>query len=140
MSTRLFGLVLATILLATLHSAQAQQAKKVPRIGLLFTGESSQPSPNVEAFRQGLRTLGYVEGKTIALEYRFAEGKLERLPQLAQELVGLPVEVIVTATSPAIHAAKRATDSIPSYSRSVGIRWQPGTWLVSPARAGTSRD
>ena len=135
MSTRLFGLVLATILLATVHSAQAQQTQKVPRIGLLFTGESSQPSPNVEAFRQGLRTLGYVEGKTIALEYRFAEGKLARLPQLAQELVRLPVAVIVTATSPAIHAAKRATDTIPIVFAVSGNPMATG-YVASLARPG----
>ncbi len=67
----------------------------------------------MEAFRRGLRDLGYVEGKNILLEYRYAEGKLDRLPQLAEELVRLPVDVIVTALSPAIQAAKRATDTIP---------------------------
>ena len=105
--------LLATVILASVHLAGAQQSGKLPRIGLLFTGESSPPSPHVEAFRQGLRDLGYVEGKNIVLEYRYAEGKIERLPHLAEGLVRLPVDVIVTATSPAIHAAKRATDTIP---------------------------
>jgi putative ABC transport system substrate-binding protein len=112
MVKRLLWLV-SLILLAAGTFAEAQPAKKVPRIGLLFTIESSPPSPNVEAFRQGLRDLGYVEGKNILLEYRYAEGKLDRLPQLAEELVRLPVDVIVTALSPAIQAAKRATDTIP---------------------------
>jgi putative tryptophan/tyrosine transport system substrate-binding protein len=120
MSTRLFGLVLATILLATAHSAQAQQTQKVPRIGLLFTGESSQPSPNVEAFRQGLRNLGYVEGKTIALEYRFAEGKLDHLSALATELVHRKVSVIVTGGGPPTRAAKNATNSIPIVMVNIG--------------------
>jgi ABC-type uncharacterized transport system substrate-binding protein len=105
--------LVAVAVLAVGVIAEAQQPGKLPRIGLLFTNESSPPSPNVETFRQGLRELGYVEGKNILLEYRYAEGKLDRLPHLAEELVRLPVDVIVTATSPAIQAAKRATDTIP---------------------------
>ena len=112
MKTKFLLYALVTVL-ATVHLAEAQLPRKVPRIGLLFTIESSPPSPNVEAFRQGLRDLGYVDGKNILLEYRYAEGKLDRLPHLAEELVRLPVDVIVTALSPAIHAAKRATDTIP---------------------------
>ena len=104
---------LAVFLLASVDIANAQQSGKLPRIGLLFVGEASPPSPNVEAFRQSLRDLGYVEGKNIVLEHRYAEGKIERLPQLAAELVRLPVDVIVTALSPAIQAAKQATDTIP---------------------------
>jgi putative ABC transport system substrate-binding protein len=95
------------------HLAGAAQSEKLPRIGLLFANESSPPSPNVEAFRQSLLDLGYVEGKNIILEYRYAEGHIEQLPQLAAELVRMPVDVIVTALSPGIQAAKRATDTIP---------------------------
>jgi len=106
-------IILAAIILISPHVIAAQQSGKLPRIGLLFVNESSPPSPNVEAFRQGLRDLGYTEGKNIVLEYRYAEGNIDRLPQLAAELVHMPVDVIVTALSPAIQAAKRATDTIP---------------------------
>jgi ABC-type uncharacterized transport system substrate-binding protein len=127
--------LLATVILASVHLAGAQQSGKFPRIGLLFTGESFPPSPNVEVFRQGLRDLGYVEGKNIVLEYRYAEGKIERLPHLAEELVRLPVDVIVTATSPAIHAAKRATDTIPIVFAVSGNPLATG-YVASLARPG----
>jgi len=112
MSKKIVVPLLATIILVSAHFAGAHPPGKIPRVGLLLTDASSPPSPNVETFRQGLRDLGYVEGNII-LEYRYAEGKIERLPHLAEELVRLPVDVIVTALSPAIHAAKRATDTIP---------------------------
>ena len=87
--------------------------KKIPRIGFLSPG-SGEPSPNVEAFQQGLRELGYVDGQTIAIEYRWAEGNVERLPALAAELVDLKVDVLVAAgPGPAVQAAKPATSSIP---------------------------
>ena len=93
--------------------SEAQQPKRVPRIGMLFTGTASSPSARIEAFRKGLRDLGYIEGQNIVLEWRFAEGKLDRLPELAAELVRLKVDIIVTATNPAITAAKNATKTIP---------------------------
>ena len=77
--------------------AQAQQPTKIPRIGFLAATSPSAISARTEAFRQGLRELGYVEGKNIVIEYRSAEGKLDRLPALAAELVRLKVDVIVTA-------------------------------------------
>jgi putative tryptophan/tyrosine transport system substrate-binding protein len=92
--------------------ASAQQAGKVYRIGFLFYG-SPGPSPEVEAFRQGLREHGYVEGQNIAVEYRFASGQVGQLPELAAELVRLKVDVIVTPTTPASMAAKQATSTIP---------------------------
>ena len=107
------AILVGILFLSTVHLAGAQQSGKLPRIGLLFANESSPPSPNVEAFRQSLHDLGYVEGKNIILEYRYAEGHIEQLPQLAVELVRMPVDVIVTALSPAIQAAKRSTDTIP---------------------------
>ena len=93
--------------------AQAQQTKKIPRIGFLSAGSASTHSPRDEAFRQGLRDLGYADGKNIIIEYRFAEGKVERLPDLATQLVQLKVDVIVTSGVPQLLAAKQATSIIP---------------------------
>src|SRR5262245_55448998 len=92
---------------------QAQQPKKVPRIGYLTTGSLPSASESVERFRQGLRELGYVEGKTITIEYRYAGDKLDRLPDLAAELVQLKVEVIVVLNTSAAMAARGATTTIP---------------------------
>jgi putative ABC transport system substrate-binding protein len=89
----------------------AQHAEKVPRIGVLVASSQSFYSNRIEAFRKGLRELGYVEGKNIALEYRFAEGNAERLHELAADLVRVKVDVIVAAGSAA--AAKKATKTIP---------------------------
>src|SRR5207249_2191576 len=93
--------------------AEAQQTKKVPRIGFLGSTSFSGNPARREAFRQGLRELGYVEGKTIDVEWRFAEGNAERLPGLAAELVRLKVDVIVTGGSAVTRAAKAATLTIP---------------------------
>jgi putative ABC transport system substrate-binding protein len=99
-------------ILALPLAADAQQAGKVPRIGFLFYG-SPGPSPELDAFRQGLRELGYIEGQNIAIEYRFASGRVGQLPELAAELVRLKLDVIVTPTTPASLAAKQATSTIP---------------------------
>src|SRR5262245_54847164 len=93
-------------------AANAQQAAKIARIGWL--GQNLAPNPEArEAFRQGLRDLGYVEGRNLVIEYRDAEGKNERLPALAAELVGLKVDVIVAPVTAAALAAKQATRTIP---------------------------
>jgi len=92
--------------------AQAQQPARIPRIGILVPTSAAFFSARLEAFRQRLRELGYVEGKNIVIEWRYAEGKLERLPDLAAELVRLKVDVIVTA-GPGILAAKKASPTIP---------------------------
>ncbi len=105
----LFSL-LATIFL-TPASAQAQQPAKIPRIGFLFIGSKDQP--HLESFRQGLRDRGYAEGKNIAIEYRYAEGKLDALPALAAKLVALDVDVIVTTTLQASRVVLQATSKIP---------------------------
>ena len=104
--------LLATIFLRTPVIAQAQQAK-IPRIGYLNALFPTTNPARIEAFRQGLRELGYVEGKNIFIEYRFAEGKVDRLPALALDLVRLKVEVIVTSASQETRAAKDATNTIP---------------------------
>ena len=103
--------VMALALLASACPAGAQQAEKVARIGYLNLRAS--PDEQDKAFLQGLRDLGYVEGRNITIEYRWAEGKRERLPDLAAELVRLKVDVIVTTATPAIRAAQQATRTIP---------------------------
>jgi putative ABC transport system substrate-binding protein len=114
MKSILFWL-LAMIFLATALPVSAQQPGEVPRIGYL-NGASPTTNPvRIEAFRQGLRDLGYVEGKNIVIERRFAEGKLDRLPALALELVHLKVAVIVTSASGETRAAKDSTSAIPIF-------------------------
>jgi putative ABC transport system substrate-binding protein len=103
----------AAVLLAAPLAAQAQQGAKIARIGYLSLNLAADPIVQ-EAFRQGLRDLGYVEGRNLVIEYRDAEGKVERLPALAAELVALKVDVIVVPTStPAAVAAKQATRTLP---------------------------
>jgi putative tryptophan/tyrosine transport system substrate-binding protein len=101
------------VALVPFRLAAAQQAKKVPRIGYLTANSSSAELPRFDAFRQGLRELGHVEGQDIAIEYRHAEGNFDRLPGFAAELVGLKVDVIVGVTTNAVVAAKNATRTIP---------------------------
>jgi putative tryptophan/tyrosine transport system substrate-binding protein len=102
--------LVVVVLLAVAVLADAQQATKIPRIGVLA---ASIPSFSPSGYREGLRDLGYIEGKTIIIEARYAEGKFDRLPVLAAELVRLKVEVILTAGSTATRAAKEATSTIP---------------------------
>ena len=104
---------LQCILLAVAVIAEAQQPAKVPRIGYLAASSPSTNLARIEAFRQGLRELGYVEGKNIVIEWRYAEGKFDRLPELVAELVRLKVDVIVTSGPPATRAAKEATARFP---------------------------
>jgi putative ABC transport system substrate-binding protein len=109
-------LTLCAILLALCVPAQAQQAKKIPRIGYLTGATPDGQSARIESFRQGLRELGYVEGKNIIIiiiEYRYAEEKRDRLSTLAAELVRLKVDVIVTGGGGSTRAAKEATNTIP---------------------------
>src|ERR1700737_462377 len=104
----------AVALAAPLTSFTQQQPAKIPRIGYLQpAAPQNNSSPFLEDFRQGLRELGYVEGKNLQLEIRWGEGKLERMPALAAELVRLNVDVIVAVTSPSVMAAKQATQTIP---------------------------
>ena len=106
-----FSIMVTVMLLAVAVVAEAQQQKKIPRIGSLYAGAPSTQSARIEAFRQGLRDLDYVEGKNIVIERRYAEGKFDRLPDLAAELVHLKVDVIVAAGGiQAIRAAKNATN------------------------------
>ena len=110
----IFSLIAVIVVLVGCGAiAEAQQPKKVPRIGFLGANFPSTNPARYEAFRQGLRELGYVEGKNIVIEWRWAEGKTERLPDLAAELVRLKVDVIVTAGPAVTRIAKEATTSIP---------------------------
>jgi putative tryptophan/tyrosine transport system substrate-binding protein len=111
-------LVLSSLLAATLafvlgFAAEAQQPKKLYRIGILFVGSSSFYATWIDVFRQGLKELGYIEGKNITIDYRYGEGKADRLPSLAAELVGLKVDVIVSSSTPSVLAVKKATSTIP---------------------------
>ena len=110
----IFGLIAVIAALAGYGAiAEAQQPKKVPRIGFLTTVSPSTISDRVEAFRQGLRELGYVEGKNIVIDWQSADGKLDRLPALAAELVRRKVDIIVTGGGAPTRAAKEATSTIP---------------------------
>jgi ABC-type uncharacterized transport system substrate-binding protein len=107
----LFAIIVALMVCGV--KAQAQQPTKVPRVGFLTANDFSALAARIEALRQGLRELGYVEGKNIVIEYRYAEGKLDRLPALAAELVRLKVDIIVSAGPQSTRAVKEATVTIP---------------------------
>ncbi|HEU4342759.1 MAG TPA: ABC transporter substrate-binding protein [Candidatus Binatia bacterium] len=119
------------MLLALCSLSEAQQSKKVPRIGYLAGRESSA---RIAAFRQGLRELGYVEGLHILIEYRFAEGRLDRLPELADELVRLKVDILAAESIQAALAAKNATTTIPIIMVNVGTDPVGSGLVVSLAR------
>jgi len=126
---------LALSILAAPFAAHAQQPAKVPRVGYLSVLSFTDNPHDLEAFRQGLRELGYVEGQNIAIEYRFGEGRPERLPALAAELVRLKVDVIVTAAPAAPEAAKQATNTVPIVFAVVGDPVAVGL-VASVARPG----
>src|SRR5687768_13047873 len=105
--------MLVVVVLLAVAVAEAQQATKIPQIGYLEGGPRSAHTSRMEAFRQGLRELGYEEGKNIVIEWRFGDGKVDSLSALATELVGLKVAVIVTGGTGPTRAAKEATSTIP---------------------------
>jgi putative ABC transport system substrate-binding protein len=122
-------------ILAAPLAADAQQAGKVPRIGYLGVTSPSDRPPLLDAFRQGLRELGWVEGQNIVIDYRFAEGSLDRLPGLAAELIGLKVDLIVSVGTQGVTAARNATGTIPIVM--IGVRDPLGIALIaSLARPG----
>jgi ABC-type uncharacterized transport system substrate-binding protein len=138
------SILVVVVLVAVAVIAEAQQPTKVPRIGFFSSTSPSTISARVEAFRQGLRELGYVEGKNIVIEWRYAEGKLDRLPALAAELVRLKVDVIVSAGPGPTRSAKQARVRIPivmafdDESCWLGVRRRPCAtrrehyWIVNP--------
>jgi putative tryptophan/tyrosine transport system substrate-binding protein len=127
---KLFRLIaIAVALMVGAALASAQQPQTIPRVGILFIGGRDQP--HLEAFKQGLRERGYVEGKNIALEYRYAEGREERLPELAAELVQVKVDVIVVTADISAQAAQRATKTLPI----VVTTGDPVTWGLADSLA-----
>jgi putative tryptophan/tyrosine transport system substrate-binding protein len=113
MKTKIIVYLLPALILTTFHLAEGQQPEKIPRIGLLSPFSPSDTALWHEAFRQGLRDLGWVEGKNISIEYRYAEGRNDRLPDLAADLVRLKVDIIVASVATDAVVAKKATRTIP---------------------------
>ena len=113
MNRRAFAAGLGAALIAPI-TAKAQQTGTVPRIGVIVPAEPESPTePNIAAFREGLRGLGYVQGQNVAINYRYAHGKAELYAEFAAELVRLPVDIMVVGSAAATLAAKRATQTIP---------------------------
>src|SRR5262245_33650316 len=128
-----FMAAIAGSLLAAPLVAEAQKKGKVYRIGFLIYGPG--PSAEVDAFRQGLRELGYIEGQNVTIEYRFASGQVGRLPELAAELVRFPVDVIVVHTTPALQALRQVTRTMPIVMAGFGDPVAEG-FVASLARPG----
>ena len=130
-SLKLSALALGGLLVAVCFPAQAQQQAKVWKIGVLVSTSHTQNASREDGLWQGLRQLGYVEGKNITLEYRYADGQLDRLPELAAALVGLKVDAIVVSGTRAAVAAKQADEHDPDRARrgrrsgAGRPRWQP---------------
>src|SRR5215510_8006985 len=128
MNRNIFSIAPCVLFLALSVPAEAQQAKKVPRIGYLSPGDAASESTRIEAIRLALRELGYIEDQNIAIEYRYAEGKVDRFPELAAELVRLKVDIILAAGGTRlVMAANNATKTIPIVMAGQGI---------DPIRAG----
>jgi putative ABC transport system substrate-binding protein len=134
---KIFCLTLSAMLFVLSSSAAAQQAGKIFRIGYLDGGTAAGSAVLVKAFLQELRKLGWIEGKNIIIEYRFAEQKRERVPELTADLVGLKVDLIVTSGTPPATAAKKATAAIPIVMTNVGDPVGAGL-IASLARPGSN--
>src|SRR5215813_15142118 len=130
------SILVAVILLAVAVIAEEQQPKKVPRIGHLSNFDPATESTRIEAVCQALRELGYIEGQNIAFEYRYAEGKLDRLPEFAAELVRLKVDIIMTGGAATIRAAKNATETISIVMTGGGLDRVAAGLVESLARPG----
>ena len=138
MIKKILTCLLPAVLFLTVSLAHAMQpGGKIPRIGFLTPISASDPQNalRVDAFRQGLRDLGYVEGKNIQIEYRYAEGRSERLPELAEELVRLKVDIFVVANDATARAAKKSTATIPIVMADSGNPIGSGV-IASLARPG----
>src|SRR5204863_9910899 len=128
-----FVVTLTLSLLVAPLAAEAQQATSVHRIGRLSSGSPSEPNLPLEAFRQGLRELGYVEGRNMLIESRYAEGQEDRFPALAAELLRLKVDVLVAGGAAAMRAAQHATRTIPIVMAGTNDPVAQGV-IASPAR------
>jgi ABC-type sugar transport system substrate-binding protein len=117
-------------------AARAQQAGNVPRIGYMVTGSLESPDQRVllDAFRQGLREHGYVEGQNIVVDYRAADGKIERFPEVARELVRLSPDLIWANNTPAARAAKQATTTIHEIGAELGVTRERARQMVAMAK------
>jgi len=114
MKRKITVITLCAILLTLNFPSSAQQPAKIPRVGFLSgSGNPNTPGPQLEAFRRGLQELGYIEGKNILVEYRYVEGRVDRIPSLVVELMQLKVDVFISGNLVAIRAAKQATSTIP---------------------------
>jgi len=133
---RAFITSLAVGALLASRSADAQKARGMHRIGWLSPASAADGFPNLEALRAGLREIGYTDGQNITIEARWADGRIERLPQLAAELVRLPVDVLCTAGSQASGAAKQATSTIPIVFANVAFPDQSGLVATYPRPGG----
>jgi putative tryptophan/tyrosine transport system substrate-binding protein len=133
MNRREFITLLGSAAIAWPLAARAQQAGRTVRVGMLETVSAALKPDDLAAFRQGLRALGYVEGQNLRIEYRSADGRPERFPALAQELLGLNVDVITTRGTPAAFAARNATSTIPIVMAAIG---EPLLVVASLARPG----
>jgi putative ABC transport system substrate-binding protein len=132
-------LTLCATLFALSYSATAQQPKKLPRLGYLSSGTAASESSRSEAIRLALRELGYIEGKNIAIEFRYGEGKIDRAPELAAELVRLKVDIIVAAGGVGqVRAAKNATKTIPIVMTGTGSDPVEEGLVKSLARPGSN--
>src|SRR3989337_147836 len=138
MSKKILCLGLGAMLLALNFSAEAQQSGKIPRIGFLGNSTPALEENLVGPFREGLRDLGYVEGKNILIEYRWAEGKYDRFPALIGELIAQKVDIIVTAGTPASLAVKKAAPSIPLVMIAVGDPIGTGLTKSPPEPGGNA--
>jgi putative ABC transport system substrate-binding protein len=139
---RLIGLavILSVGLTVAPLAAEGQQTGRVYRVGILETTSQTLNAANVDAFKLGLKELGYAEGRNLTIEYRSAEGRGERFPDLASELVRLNVDLIVTRGTPAALAAKNATSTIPVVMAAIGepVNTTVVASLARPAPAGMS--
>jgi ABC-type uncharacterized transport system substrate-binding protein len=134
---KLGSFALCAMLFALCQSAEAQQPAKIPRIGYLSITDAATDSPRAEGIRLALRELGYIEGQNIAIEYRYAEGKNDRLPELAADLVHLKVDIIVVAAGDVtIQAAKNATKTVPIVLVGTGSDPVRAGFVESLARPG----
>lgn len=132
----LFALCFVGAMLFALCSAsEAQQPVRIPRIGVLSPLSPEIAAANHEAFRQGLRELGYIEGKNVLIEYRFSRGREEQLPELAAELASLKLDVLMTVGSPGVRAVKQATSTVPIVIAAIGDAVESG-FVTSLARPG----